>query len=1806
MAQEPDDHLIRLDEEIEGDRGASADYVFRRIGESVPLLPSDSRFDLQNPPSRPLAVSDRFGTLFLAHSEGFLVARTRDVIEKAKAIKEKGKGPCVQDSAVVDVRIGRVSILSLSSDSSTLAATIGGEIHFFSVPSLLSKEQEPSFSCSLNGSVKDLKWQKNAGLSYASLSSDGSLYLGRQKEQLRNVMENVADVDWSPQSDFIAVSKNNSLSIVSSNFKEQLCMSLLFQSWSSGSDSECTIKVDSIAWVRDDSIIVGCVRLTEDGDEYGYLIQVITDRVGKFSEGSSKPVVFSFPDIFEGILDDILPAGFGPYLLLSYLDRWELVLASNKKNVDEHVILLKWSLKDDKTEVLSLEFQSDKYTPRIELQENGDDNVILGFGVDKVSLFEKVTVQVGSEFVELSPQYILLSLTAEGKLIMYHVARVSDPSDLPQPTLPLNNYDAMKEKSLGDELLGSVPKRQGEIDSFVTNSSPKEASEPLTPPSGKLVQKPPEKKEENDGGLLFGSRNSQPANSSQITMESHHIHEAGLAVSNSLKPGNQLVDLSSTAKSASANLLGSKPSSEPAAVLQPSTSKNSVGDELGKGPFGSTGSEGKLFGSDGLTLKSWTSTSGGSAMSNITENAGLGMGNNSLIFPQSTLSKDSKTFSASKGLSRDSSPLTSSWPRTGNAETIPASHGSVVSSQRAGKSHQSSAHTLLDNSRNSKPPHTLLDNASNSKPPQMFYSEKDLAKQFYNVNDMAKELDILLSSIEQEGGFWDACTVLQQTSVMTLEEGLQKLSAISRICKNKVEDQLMKIQELWNKKLQMSARLIYMEGIVKQASNSQYWDVWNQQKLNPDFELKRQHIMNVNQDLTNQLVELERHFNTLEINKFGEIGRVASGRRVMHSNMGLSRRTHSLHSVYNTLNSQLAAAEQLSECLSKQIAMLNICSPTVKRGSVTRELFESIGLAHEANMFHSPDVKRPSFATDSLKGVSSSMKECQKRSSLGSAKVFEPETARRRRESLDKTWKNLEPQKTTVKRMSQHDHFKVSSGSPFKSSKERFDSQMEALIQKKDSGTLSASSSEPSITKFKPQTYTLTLNEGAQEKPSNQGFGSQPSSVFKWARDLSASSQTMELKSPPLEEGPKSAIQSSEFKVPSRPLFINAQTVVKENIPSSGIKSTGITQTGSQLNSSTVENISKPKAFSNLQLEKSTSTPSLNFLSNVPPMKTLTTEAKIQAALNSKSKDSLPNQFSGSMKQLGDTMQSFSGFPKQSSASSVSSTSAVASAATSRKSVPSDTPINKEQSTPAVSMASSNPIISSSSSPFLPASLSAPNTSLKVVPFTPSSASSFVATPFGGSSVSTRAVGETSQTASISPSSPVVSSQPVSISVPESVQASILSVSKSPASTPQLLQPIEVKSGSVSTPKSTQELTENSSKVESAIKPTVASETSGGLTSGKETSLLPTSGVLFSPASDLSPQMPSTTAPPVSTANTKGDEKLDVSLSQEDEMEEEAPESSTELNLGALGGFGLGSSAPPSHPKSNPFGGSFASPITSSVSSPISLTVSPGQLFRPSSLSLPAAQPVQPIQSANPFSSSTSGGGFSGFGQPAQVGAGQQALGSVLGSFGQSRQLGAGFGGFSSTGPVGGFGGFAAAAPGGGFSAAATSGGFASAATGGGFAGAATGGGFAGAATGGGFAGAATGGGFAGAATAGGFAGAATGGGFAGAATMGGGFAPAAANSGGFAAAATRGAGFGGAGQGGGFMPGKETVTYASVDRSTFEVETTGSHLKFKPERSWAELNPVDLDLLVTIREVVSLHLAEAALLDPGDLPLSF
>ena len=312
-------------------------------------------------------------------------------------------------------------------------------------------------------------------------------------------------------------------------------------------------------------------------------------------------------------------------------------------------------------------------------------------------------------------------------------------------------------------------------------------------------------------------------------------------------------------------------------------------------------------------------------------------------------------------------------------------------------------------------------------------------------------------------------------------------------------------------------------------------------------------------------------------------------------------------------------------------------------------------------------------------------------------------------------------------------------------------------------------------------------------------------------------------------------------------------------------------------------------------------------------------------------------------------------------------------------------------------------------------------------------------------------------------------------------------------------------------------------EIESKLEPSVTTdptiEISTSMTSGSQ----PSFSNMANPAPNVTlnaqPAQPSTarvlfpTSLPTSGSTTgEKNESLDVAETEEDEMEEEAPETSNtaELSLGSLGAFGIGSTPTATAPKSNPFGGPFGNASSSPMSSAFDMTVPSGQLFRPASFSFQSPQSSQPSQ---PTNSSAFSGGFStgttaqaptqtGFGQPAHIGSGQQALGSVLGSFGQSRQIGTSLPGTGFGSPSG-FGG-------GGFTGTSSPGGFSSAATGGGFAGISS--------TGGGFAGVASGvAGFASVASAGG-SGGFSGGGFAGAPAAGGGFAGAPSSGGGFGA----------------------------------------------------------------------------------------
>lgn len=49
-------------------------------------------------------------------------------------------------------------------------------------------------------------------------------------------------VDWSVDGNFLAVARKNILSILSSEYREKLSMSLLFHSWTGSTDLKVTVK----------------------------------------------------------------------------------------------------------------------------------------------------------------------------------------------------------------------------------------------------------------------------------------------------------------------------------------------------------------------------------------------------------------------------------------------------------------------------------------------------------------------------------------------------------------------------------------------------------------------------------------------------------------------------------------------------------------------------------------------------------------------------------------------------------------------------------------------------------------------------------------------------------------------------------------------------------------------------------------------------------------------------------------------------------------------------------------------------------------------------------------------------------------------------------------------------------------------------------------------------------------------------------------------------------------------------------------------------------------------------------------------------------------------------------------------------------------------------------------------------------------------------------------------------------------------------------------------------------------------------
>lgn len=1688
-----DETLANLDEVVEGDHIISRNYRFAPVGANVPIR-VDFRYDSEAPPSQPLAVSQQFHLLFVAHSDGFYVVRTEEAMKAAEKIKE-GIGPTIEEICMLNIPLGKVSILTLSSGDSTLAASVENELHFFSIGALLHKDKLKSYSVSVDESdcVKDVKWTRKAEKSYLVLSNNGKLYHGSGRGAVKSLMVNVDAVEWSAEGDLVAVARKNILSILSLELVEKFSFSLLPKS----------LIVDSIRWPRPNSIILGGSPTDDESEDY--LVLVINGHDKEIIDDSCKPIVVSFNDMFLDFQTEVIPGASGPNLFLSYLDHQDVAFIANRKNLAQHVVLLGWSLEDKKNRASIIEISNDAWCAHIESQENDEDNSVLGLSIDKVSQNNELKFLLGEEEKEVSPCSVLICLTIDGKLALFHFASAIGSSvssaDLTDSVGEENDSQEFvseqnvsvvcssdDREEIGEKVDLSFPandtskseiKGSGEVRTGISESStsfqynrPTAESisftqeEPvlhIQPVKDDEERKLPTMKLSQDRSILLsvspeksGSESEQSLSSTSqlvgpgIVSQNANVaktHESAEALPHvDSFSGKQLADLSSQTMTKNLQTFGIVQYPDKAA---PSNSETAPSFSW------SSGKTAPSKNTNERSSSSSTTTTGN--VDRKSSGSFLQFSGNQFRYPSQV--KEAAGISVPINSSGQKDPIFAGnvygGPQMLSQPSIAS--GKSLKSQSSEESSTISVRTGLAS------------------------SERNLPKQFRNVEDMAKQMDRLLEGIERTGGFKDAAVTYLKNSVETLEEGLWNLSESCTMWRGVMDERLKEIQLLLDKTVEVLARKIYIRGVLKQATDTQYWDLWNCQKLSSELEMKRQHILEVNQGLTIQLLELEKHLNTIELNKFGERGGFQENQRAARIRHGNTRQFQSLHSLHNTMGAQLAAAEKLSECLSKQMSALSVESPA-KKQNVKKELFETIGLTYDAAAHYSSPGKDNSFTSparnrQSISSFSAAVKEESKKCQVTHMKISEPETVRRRRESLDQSLSRYEPPKTTVKRILLQEESKKASTSK---SLFRMDEQY-LNVQKKESTVIHS----PLTDKSGRPTYGLK-NQVIPRTQTKQSVEGPSTSLFQWADSTenfhaslqqSASTKTAALSSM------KDAHMLSDEKSRSN-LSLN-KTSNSSSLGDSRSMGQSEVQYHDSLTMANVNPLEMMQSNKNWMAIRDFS--GKEFGSSEPRRSEMHT-----APDSGGSKTSFPasafgsnSSFSGNISQVkisaaeSHPIQTVSSTSVQSSTSLSTSIDISTTSSSTKLNDPASSflsPSSKWDTSPQANadanQKTSQPKALASSSFTFPSTLSFPTSEDGIISSTSANAMNEISTSPDSACQSNVSLFGTKRNENPMTQNTISNS---SLTVGENLRM-LASVSQpelpSAASDlkPGQTMPLASTAGMVASLKSENQI--NVGRISSPVLDFTSNDKS------EQSSAFQFNSMAAIQGSEMS--------------NDGKMGSLDV-VSREDEMEEEAPETDlgTELSLGNLGGFGIGSTPVSSTVKPNPFGLGVPNNAATPVISPFTPPAHTGELFRPASFNF---QP-QPSQPAN-VGAFPSGFGTSstnqvptgaGFGQPAQFGPGQKVLGSVLGSFGQSRQIGtslpasgiaspsgfaSGFSGASSSA----FGGFAASS-GGGFSSLASSGpvGFAGAATGaGGFAGAASAsGGFAAAATGGsGFAGA--------------------------------------------------------------------------------------------------------------------------------------
>ncbi|BFI29606.1 nuclear pore complex protein Nup214 [Marchantia polymorpha subsp. ruderalis] len=1052
------------------------DVMFKRIGVDVPMLPDAEGFSSEQLPVRALAVSNRFGYCLFAHSRGFSVAKTADLILVAEKLKDKSNaGQTAQEKSVVNVTVANIRFLSLSNDELTVAVCSGGSVMFYDLPSLVLKSDTCPFEVRKvdpleDTHAKDFSWSPAGGDTYLILTSNQQLLLGRVgfPPEIK-VKKGVVAASWSEDGQHVAyVSENRQLSITTSTFAKTFDIKL--PAYLSDEDVDSDLTVDAIRWVRSDSIIVGYVRVNSEGEEDGYPLFVVTSTNGTLAEEHNKSLGLVFYQLFPSIESFVVPSGSGPYMLVDYLKPWELVVAASRKSIDDHIVLVGWLPENGRDEAFSLELGNDLWLPRIELQESGDDNAIVGLAIDRTTVqIQLIDPKDDAGEEKLPPSPVLICVTLEGKLSFFSFARLDGKWNVPNLVAAPSDMPESKRSSIqGSQASGkissatSVTSSKG-ADDQARQRAPKAAyvaeikeDEKFSPPASSSS---PDKGDVKDGTVSLFERFTRPSPSPlPIPVQKVEGPKLGLVPGSAQSGQFQKAEIPKLALISSSHD-SRQPSTNPVSALKDHKGAENVGNAY-EGLFRPF-EDGSKSGSGTINSSFPSAFSfSESARSNVFNNTGS-FQNEAITVPSSALAsysqptgifqKRTDKVSATRPVSPQpqrqsqfpatspSIPSNSGLPGKGvqaganafntGAAVFPGKgfdSGSMTNPpgpfSQAGKSSQITNNQTQRPTpimRTSLPSSAGQDKQSQGRASGLSDMEAAFISELEKVRRMAEEVDQLMSYIEgraTKDNFENDYTFTRQ-SLEELEQAIHLLSEESKAHRRQLTQLKQSVEDLRDESLRVDSWRIYAKSLMEQKNDSRHLELWTLQKLHPELDIKRKRVLKADQDLKLKIAEMEKHVHNLELKQW----QTDSARRRPNKQVRTPGQFLSVQNLYNTVNAQMAVAEELSLSLAQQMETLNINWSSPAKGpkkSTAASILESVGA-------HPNDVRNSYVTSDGPSPISRqrlTYSPVPKGASTGDRMtmpelcVNTQETTRRRRDSMDATWVESGAPKTTIKR----------------------------------------------------------------------------------------------------------------------------------------------------------------------------------------------------------------------------------------------------------------------------------------------------------------------------------------------------------------------------------------------------------------------------------------------------------------------------------------------------------------------------------------------------------------------------------------------------------------------------------------------------------------------------------------------------------------------------------------------------------------------------------------------------------------------